>query len=812
MVSVAGTGVWLLSWSGGAAVTTSAGVRDSFVKVNCSFRLAGDHPTRRGVELVRFSLSGGSVAARRKATGAISVMGGEGKGIILDDDRGRLRLNLEARINYESLDEYRGVDTQSACYYIPATEPCAAVVEGVLRSPRVGMVLERARIAVACAAGEFGEVQAIEIRAPRIALRSIADFEPRYRLGRPGQWAPLNDANTDANICIEVNQKSMVFQPVGFRASASDPSPSGGTAAAQFATAAAVWAKACVSIVTRPMIFITNATLKTSSDLAAIRAAYTDSDPDAIEVFFVANALSAQGGGQAGGIGLASCKPVIAEPNGGNPVLLAHELGHVINLQHPGVGSNSDAGSVMAPTGSAMNPGTNLVTHFMAINVANPVMDIEPTLCCLKHDIGNHYLRDFPVDPGNEPSDPLPAGMTRYSMSNVWNRLTNTAGTWSAATGPEHQSPVRFNADMTAKTNYLFARVEQTVNLQVRNAAVKFYMKHPGSGGGAVNLQMIGQVAVPAALAVGAPQTVSLPWTVPAGTPAHSCIFAVVRSDAEQDGNQSTLDWWQFEALSRQDNDWAQRNLDIEDYDSGNQGDSNLLESGLFFIELPPPHFHDRPELWLEVNAAGATQARAVEVEIVGEDVHAVRPGRQGRIRVPLRRRQGPVVAIVRIRAPGGLPVGHVLGVGVTPRIGQREMIGFSVAFRSARPADVIRQTLDRMLGAFVDIGSHLGHAGADEIICRLRELTACGPYTIRKLVEAAVGLCDGLRKAAPELSRLPQARQTGLGEALKRFFETAEAFQSGRATVADTLVVVRSLTQRLEGAASLALRPGSSR
>ena len=123
--------------------------------------------------------------------------------------------------------------------------------------------------------------------------------------------------------------------------------------------------------------------------------------------------------------------------------------------------------------------------------------------------------------------------MTRYSMSNVWNRLTNSAGSWSASAGPEHQGPVRFNADMSAKTNYLFARVEQTVNPQVRNAVVKFYMKHPGSGGGAANLNLLGQVGVPAALAVGAPQNVSLAWTVPPGTlgtPASSRSCAPMRS------------------------------------------------------------------------------------------------------------------------------------------------------------------------------------------------------------------------------------------------------------------------------------------
>ena len=47
--------VWLLSWSGTVAVSTSAGERESYAKVNCAFRVSGDHPTRHGVELVRFS-------------------------------------------------------------------------------------------------------------------------------------------------------------------------------------------------------------------------------------------------------------------------------------------------------------------------------------------------------------------------------------------------------------------------------------------------------------------------------------------------------------------------------------------------------------------------------------------------------------------------------------------------------------------------------------------------------------------------------------------------------------------------------------
>ena len=127
---------------------------------------------------------------------------------------------------------------------------------------------------------------------------------------------------------------------------------------------------------------------------------------------------------------------------------------------------------------------------------------------------------------------------------------------------------------MTPKTNYLFARVEQTVNLQVRNAVVKFYMKHPGLWRRAANLQLAGPGGGAGWAGRGCAAEREPGVDGAAGTPGHSCIFAVVRSDAEQDGNQSVLDWWQFENLSHKDNDWAQRNLDIEDYDIRQAGDS----------------------------------------------------------------------------------------------------------------------------------------------------------------------------------------------------------------------------------------------
>jgi hypothetical protein len=796
---------YLVAWDGMALVQTAAGPRESRCRFEARIEVRGDHPRVRGIVATSFGLAAASVRARQGPTGVITVLGRSGGGSLTGArTKFGARLDLECEINYESLDRAHGIDVEATCYYLPALEPAAALLTGELVTAGREPALVNARVRVVSAAGRFEELQAIEISAERLRLIPLAAVLAKYRLGRAGEWAPLEDANTDGNICIQVNRRRLIIQPVGFRSSAADASPSGSTAATQLGEAQTVWTKSCVELQVKPMVVLTDATLKTSSDLTAIRNAYTDADPAVIEVFFVANSLPAVGGGSAGAIGVASCKPVIAEPNSGDPVLVAHELGHVLGLQHPGAGSNSDAGTVMAPTGSAMNPGTDLVTQFMCANISNPVLQTQATLCCLTHDIGNHYIRDFPVDIGNEPSEPIPAGMNRYAMSNVWNRLTNTAGTPSAATGPEHEQPVRYNADMTPRTNYLFALVEQTINLKVRNAVVKFFRKNPGSGGGAANLLFIGQTPVPDALAVGVPQTVSIPWTVPTGTPAHSCIFAVVRSDAEQEGDQSGLDWWQFEDLSRQDNDWAQRNLDIENFASSNVGDSNRVESAPALIYLPPRADRKAPNLVLEIDATKARGAAGLALELVGERSRAIKPGTRSRVTVKVERRREPLVLVLAAELAGGLETGRAFRIDVTPSLRGRAMIGFASEFRVTRVRDAIAQALDVSASAFLDLATFTDFRAADDLICSLREHASCPPLTLDRFVRDIVELEAPLEAARADLVRLPAARQTGAREIYAACLKAIELYKTGQTTGEEVATTYRSLCNRLQATAAL--------
>lgn len=794
---------FLLRIDSTARVETNIGSTTSRISGEAILQVRGDHPTKRGLSLTRFALAGASVEAKKGSTGTISVIGKTAGGILTKSDEAvTINVEITAEINYESLDRAYARDMNKGCYYLPVMEPAACRLSGRLVQNDRGIALADVRVEIVCAAGSFEEIQLLTIDL------DVAPLHPL--LPSQDSVAGINRANTtvlkdigDSNTCdpsLQVNRRRLIIQPVGFRSSDADPNPSGSTAATQLDKAREIWGKSCIDVQIRPIIYITSATLKTSDDLTAIRAAYTDGDPNVIEAFFVQNALPSTGGGNAGGIGVASCKPVMAEPNGGNPVLTSHELGHVLGLLHPGGGSNSDAGTVMAPTGSAMNPGTEFVTHFMCTNISNPVLQTLAEQCCLTHDIGDHYIRDFPVDVGSEPSEPLPAGMTRYSMSNVWNRLTDTPGGFNPATGPAHQHPVRFNADMTPRTNYLYARVEQLQNLQVRNASVRYYLKNPGSGGGAANLTFLGAVSVPDAIAVGVPQTVRLPWTVPAGTPQHSCLFAVVRSDAEPEGNQSGLTWQQFEALSRNDNDWAQRNLNIQNTGSGNTlEDSNIAASAPFIIRIPPTDGYERLPLVLQVDASAAVGLELLALEIPGRERIELKPGEQ--VTVTPRSLIVPgedYIIVLQAIIPGGIGPGRVYGVQVNPSVAKTDLVGFACEFRVSRPSVIIAQVMDTIISAFVDLATVTDLPFAHKLVRATRIILSEPPYSPSEMAKVLVGLSHLIEEGEGVLQEIKAAQRFGVIEALDQWRKIVAKFEAGSVSPLNVVESFRDLSQRL--------------
>ena len=743
---------------GEAEAVGSAGELRTPVKGELILEPIGDPERPQAMRVARFGLAAGGLKANCGPTGTITVVGDAGLGTCRVGD-GVLDIEIEipGRINYPSLDRARGASIDKGCAYRPEFEPCSTRV-----SLRVNLARGKAdgRVSVYCAAGDFGEVIRLGLVLKAVDARSI----------RPPQGEPHFDGNTPYDPCIGANRRSIAIRPVGFRSNAADLNPTGVSIAAQLAMAQTVWNKACIDFNVLPTIIITDATLKTSSNLAAIRAARDDLNE--IEIFFVDNALASTGGGNSGAIGVASCQIVVADSNAGNTVLVAHELGHVLGLQHP-PGTSSDPNTVMQPTGSANVQGAAAVIFPMMAFIANPLLITTATPGCLMPDKGDHYIKDFPVDIGLEPSDPLPAGMTRYSMSNVWNRQSNTTGGWSATTGPDHEPPFRFNADgVTPATNHFFARVEQRNIFPVGAATVKFYLKTPGSGGGALNLNLVASGPVPAGLALGTPRDVHATWSVPAGAPSHSCCFAVVSSPEEPEGTPAVLSWAQFEDMCHQDNDWAQRNLDIIDIGTGNTGSGNVYEAAPWSVQLPQST-QERLPLVLNVVALGEG-LRAVEIELPGVMTTRVKPGEATAIKVKTPLAPGdecPV--IIRATLAGPMRPGSRVSILVDPVLGKQRLIGFGTSFRNAGTRAALRLLLDRALAAAVDIADVTDEEAWHQLAYDVRGLLREGSPHFPALARRGSGLAS-LMACVESSARWPRAERYGLPVAGRRLIEVA--------------------------------------
>lgn len=140
-------------------------------------------------------------------------------------------------------------------------------------------------------------------------------------------------------LLLEVG-RDLCVQPVQILSSFRDPDPTGDYLALGMAGSDKEWNKTDATFTVRPFKQVVNPAWKVASygELSAIRASVEDDD--CIEIFFVENhdPVDLHGGGAASGGGKATSQIVVSDApatTGLNNTLLAHELGHVLDLKHP---------------------------------------------------------------------------------------------------------------------------------------------------------------------------------------------------------------------------------------------------------------------------------------------------------------------------------------------------------------------------------------------------------------------------------------------------------------------------------------------
>lgn len=182
------------------------------------------------------------------------------------------------------------------------------------------------------------------------------------------------------------NGRSLCLQPVRIRSSVSDASPTGAGLDFGLPGARHEWNKGDIVFNVRPWKVVTNSALKIASTVSGSTSAEESeildsvSDDDCIEIFFVEKFIpsSAHGGGAtwAGGTAGAQIISTDENVNGVDFTHLGHELGHVMNLKHPGDGTATrpagTTGTLMCPSGfNNDNPKVNSQNN--KNNVSNPL-------------------------------------------------------------------------------------------------------------------------------------------------------------------------------------------------------------------------------------------------------------------------------------------------------------------------------------------------------------------------------------------------------------------------------------------------------
>lgn len=192
--------------------------------------------------------------------------------------------------------------------------------------------------------------------------------------------------------------KRLCVQPVGVKDSANDPSPTGTAFPLLMDEAREMWERACVRFDVKDFEYLIDPQAKTlTASFDNTSAEFQEmldvinsvDDEDCVEVFFIESWTNPGlfGGGATFSSGTASAKILTSDQNDNGVDFnhLAHELGHVLGLGHPGNVTDGltdgTPGTVMCPSGF-LNDNPDVQSEQNKNNASNPLLTFPLEICC----------------------------------------------------------------------------------------------------------------------------------------------------------------------------------------------------------------------------------------------------------------------------------------------------------------------------------------------------------------------------------------------------------------------------------------------
>jgi hypothetical protein len=357
-----------------ATVTTDKGSQESRLHGQLLFSVK---KTATGIELYleRMNFTGSSVGAKEGKTGLLSLSLKKRAKAIYSKD-GQAQAELETILHYPLIDKtkgYRQLGQKEPDNFIPFV----ATAHGKIKA-RFKPRLE--------------DVQAKKLEEKRVQLSVSFDLATKEYYVKA---IAVADIVVSVSIIIRLaffNQLNI--QPVFIRSGPTDTSPTGWSFDTMMQSAKCIWRKCCVFFNVRTPVYVDKNDYKVLGSLnEAINLLNEVNVDDAVEIFVVSRWDPIWDGcGASFSSGTANAKIVtcdeqlkVPDPNNPGGYLgainvnhLAHELGHVISLVHPGdvvtppMTAAATANTVMEPSGFyADNPHQQSMNN--CNNVASPL-------------------------------------------------------------------------------------------------------------------------------------------------------------------------------------------------------------------------------------------------------------------------------------------------------------------------------------------------------------------------------------------------------------------------------------------------------
>lgn len=312
-----------------------------------------------------FNVTADSVRTKAGDSGRISMKLGESSPVVAsyDHKKGKLDAKFKVSLHYPLIDKIKGWERSGEDNFLPYTETFLATLVGEFEK-----VLEPKHY-------KFEMLRATISLKSEKEKSTVADIAMVADLILPAQWVIKG---------LLTMTKHLPLRPVFIQSPSRFSRVTGESFYPMLDTANEIWGKCCIHFdALCPPRYINNDDYRVLTAAEAPDLRNEVDEDDAIEIFVVErwDPVDQYGGGATWSSGTAAAQIITCDnqlPLNQNH--LAHELGHVLGLGHPGGGGTLTPGcadSIMEPSGFyADNPSEQCRKN--CLNASNPLLCTPP--------------------------------------------------------------------------------------------------------------------------------------------------------------------------------------------------------------------------------------------------------------------------------------------------------------------------------------------------------------------------------------------------------------------------------------------------